>query len=421
MHCLIFAYSAKCLAQSDEIIYDESKVPVYELPDPLILENGDRVTDSDTWIKERRGEILKLFETYVYGKSPSRPRNVSFTVLSVEKEALNGLAIRKQIALYLTRNSEGPTMNILIYLPKNRPGPHPLFIGLNFYGNHTIHKDKGIYLPTSWLRDNKDFGITENKATEGSRGVRSTRWAVERILERGYGLATAYYGDIDPDFHDGFKNGVHPFYYEQGQSEPAAAEWGSISAWAWGLSCAMDYLEQDNDIQDDHVILMGHSRLGKTALWCGAQDQRFAIVISNNSGCGGAALSRRRFGETVRLINKNFPHWFCTNFKRFDDKENELPVDQHMLIALIAPRPVYVASAQEDRWADPRGEFLSAKNAGPVYQLLGTNGIGVSEIPEVNQSIKTTIGYHIRSGKHNVTAYDWEQYIDFADMHLMGK
>ncbi|MDC2621171.1 acetylxylan esterase [Bacteroides ovatus] len=395
-----------------KVNYDESKVPVYTLPDVLTLTNGRKVTTKKEWVEKRRPELLRLFETQIYGKAPARSKDLHFRLLDEDREALGGLATRKEVAVYLTKD-EKHYLTVLMYLPNRRKGAVPMFFGINFKGNHAIHPDEGIIFPS------EERMITYGRKRMFPRGSAASRWPVEMLMEHGYGLATFYRGDIDPDFDDGFQNGVHPLYYKKGQTRPAEDEWGTLAAWAWGMSCAMDYFETDKDIDVKRIAIFGHSRLGKTTLWAGAIDPRFALVISNDSGCGGAALSRRKFGETVRAVNCQFTHWFCRNFWQYNDKEDTLPVDQHELIALMAPRPVYIASAEEDRWADPKGEFLSGVYASPVYELFGLPGLPVKEMPAVNQPILSgTIGYHIRSGKHDINLYDWTQFVKFADKHL---
>ncbi|TMI94196.1 MAG: acetylxylan esterase [Bacteroidetes bacterium] len=400
-------------AQDILINQDESKVPPYILPDPLVRADGKRITSSQQWLQYQRSVMLKLFADNVYGRMPGKPKNMWFKVYSIDSNALQGKAIRKQVTIFFNSTASAPSMDLLLYLPRSAKKPVPVFIGLNFYGNQTIHADSGIHLSTRWVMNDEKLGLVNNVATGASRGKDASKWAVEEVINRGYGLATAYYGDLEPDHPDGWKTGVRTTMKRELSINEN--EWGAIGAWAWGLSRIMDYLETDAAVDAKKVVITGHSRLGKACLWAAANDQRFAIVVSNNSGEGGAALSKRWFGETIEKINTSFPHWFVAAYKQYNKHPELLPVDQHILLALIAPRPLYVASAAEDLWADPKGEFLSAKNAEPVYALFGKRGLGVTEMPAVDQPVGETIRYHIRTGKHDFTLYDWQQYLDFAD------
>ena len=405
---LVLTMAAPAVAQKKFVAnYDESKIPAFTLPDPLLFADGTAVREATDWPK-RRKEIVSLFADQVYGNAPARPAKLASEVFD-EREVFDGAAYRLQIRIHFG-DASAPHMDVLVYVPTNVTTP-PAFLTLNFKGNHSIDPDATIRISESWMR--RGTGVKDSRSTEATRGVAKSRWPVEMIVKRGYALATIYYGDIDPDFDDGFRNGVHSL------SPPKeASDWGSIAGWAWGLSCALDYFEKSNIVDANRVAVFGHSRLGKTSLWAGASDPRFAMVISNNSGCGGAALSRRAIGETVGRINTVFPHWFCDNYLQYNQNENACPVDQHMLVAAIAPRPVYIASAEGDRWADPKGEFLSARYADATFRLLGTEGLPITTMPPVNQPVHGRIGYHIRTGKHDVTNYDWQQYLTFADKHL---
>jgi hypothetical protein len=403
------------MIRAEEYNYDEAKVPAYTLPDPLVAADGTAVKDFEAWRLRRRPELMRLFENEVYGRTPlGRPEGMVWRTVVEKKDARGGKAVRREIEVNLFGRDDGPKVRLLVYLPASaQAAPVPVFIGLNFEGNHATTTEADIPLPAGWVPNNKGAGLSDNQPSEKTRGVQADRWLYDLALERGFGVATAYYGDLDPDFHDGFKNGVHAV-----TGVPKDGEWGSIGTWAWGLSRMLDVLEKEPGVDGKKVIVMGHSRLGKTALWAGAQDERFAAVISNNSGCGGAALSRRAFGETVARINTSFPHWFTSGYKKWNNREGECPIDQHELIALIAPRPVLVTSATEDKWADPKGEFLSLVGADPVYRLLGTAGIAVTSQPPPDQFVNGPLAYLLRTGAHDVTKADWLAYLDFASVQL---
>jgi hypothetical protein len=395
--------------------YDESKVGAYTLPDPLVFNDGKPVRNAKDWQK-RRAEILALFETNVYGHSPKAPKNIRYKIFDLDKNALNGKAIRKQVTIYFSSKDDGPKEDILIYIPAAVQRPVPLILSLNFSGNQAVINDPGVKLGTIWTRDKHE----RQPASEESRG-RDRGFDVEKVLSRGYGFATIYYQEIEPDFNGGYQFGIRPLFSKPGQTEPAADDWGAIGAWSYGLSRAMDYLQKDEDIDAKRVAIMGHSRLGKTVLWAGAMDERFAVVLSSCSGEGGASLARRDYGETIKSLTEAFGYQFAANYKQYADHPDKLPVDTHELIALIAPRPVYITGAEDDRWADPKGEFLACVAAGPVYKLLGKEDLGTDQMPPRNTPIMHTIGYHYRSGKHEVTAFDWDQFLSFADMHLRSR
>ena len=387
--------------------YDESKVPAYELPDMFLCNDGSRADSPRKWQETRRPEIMRLLTKEVYGYAPGRPKGLHFKVLSSDRTAMGGKATRKEVAVYYTKD-ESRWMTLLIYIPNNRKGKVPAFLGINFKGNHTTTDDPAVSLPAKsqieWYGDRYEFF---------PRGFEKSRWEFEEAIAHGYASTTFCMTDVDPDWYDGFKNGVHGIFDKEPRDEYS---WGAIAAWAWGLSRALDYLETDPDIDATKVAVHGHSRLSKTALWAGASDERFALVIGNCPGCTGAAISRRKYGETLKTIQGAFPHWFNGNYRKYIGKEEELPFDQHFLLACIAPRPLYIQSCDQDRWGDPKGEFLGLAAASPAWELFGFEGIHGTELPEAEKPIMTErLGYHLRHGAHDQRLYDWQQYIAFAD------
>lgn len=405
-------------SQQQPANYDESKVPAYTLPALLVSNDGREITSARKWEKIRRPEILSLFSEQMFGKFPKGKIKTTYETLSFDPDALNHTAERRQIKITFEKNGIQHEATLLIYYPKQVEGKVPVFLSYNYFGNHTVNSDEGIIITSSWSRNDQEAGVKNNQVAEAPRGFQSSRWPIQKILDAGYAVATACYNDFFPDAKEQTGNSILALFDIQSSDEIAPDHCQAIGTWAWGMSRMMDYLEKDPRIEADKVILMGHSRQGKAALWAGAQDKRFRIVISNDSGCGGAALSRRKFGETIQAITNSFPHWFCKNFNRYRDNEEALPFDQHALIALIAPRPVYVASAEQDLWADPQGEYLAAYHASEVYRLYGLKGLETKTMPPLNSPVMTSVGYHIRTGIHDVTDFDWESYIQFANKWL---
>ncbi|RKR84350.1 hypothetical protein BDD43_4584 [Mucilaginibacter gracilis] len=382
------------------------------LPDVLTLNNGTKITTAKQWKIERRPELIAFFKKEMYGQSPGKPAGVTYKVFDNDSKALGGKATRKQITVYFNGKQDGPQMDILLYIPNNVKHA-PAIVGLNFDGNQSVNIDLAIKMSTSWM--DKTKGVVNNRATEATRGIDAGQWPLEMILDKGYAVATVYRGDIDPDFDDGFKNGVQVLYPEL---QNRGDNFATVAAWAWGLSRILDYLETDKAIDSKHVAVFGFSRLGKAALWAGATDERFPLVISNESGAGGAKLFHFKGGEGTTRLDTKFPHWFCGNFKKYMGQDSILPFDQHMVISLIAPRPVYVASAKDDTNSNPEAEFWGAKAADPVYRLLGTSGLPANQWPALSEPSVGRIAYHVRPGGHNVTDYDWIQYLSFADKYL---
>jgi hypothetical protein len=367
--------------------FDEAKVGPIDLPDPLAFK-GATVRTAEAW-RARRAEILDLFRDHVYGRSPAKPERLRFERIEEQPKAMDGAATMTRVAIVSSQGGRDHRVELVFFLPNRRPGPAPVFLLLN---NRP---------PTN---------------TDPTRIEKSEFWPAEQMIARGYGIAAIHNQELAPDNAKTFREGIIALFDPDGSGPPAETAWGAVGAWAWGASRAMDYFETDARIDRARVAVVGHSRGGKTALWAGAQDERFALVVSNESGETGAALARRNFGETIAQINKSFSHWFTGRYKTYNGRPEAMPVDQHMLIALMAPRAVYVASADEDLWADPRGEFLSLAHASPVFALFGDPAIAPNAMPPLSQPLMVgRRGYHVRPGTHNLTLYDWERYADFAD------
>ena len=384
-----------------------------ELPDPLVMLDGTRVTNQKDWNEKRRPELTALFQHYMYGQFPP-PVGVRAVTFHTDPAAFGGKATLKEIAIAVGEHTATPLW-LLLVVPNHRKGPAPVFVGLNFTGNHSLVSDPKVRIPGGWMYPNFP-GVKNNHATEAGHNASAESWSLEQSIDRGYAVATFYNGEVDPDRPDE-RGGLRPYLKTLG-GESGPHECATIAAWAWGLQRAVDYLNTDRDIDSHRIAAFGHSRLGKTALLAAAFDERIALAIPHQAGCGGTAPSRGKVGESVKQINDHFPHWFCGTFKEFNDRPERLPFDQNCLAALVAPRPVLFSNAVEDTWANPAGQFQVLAAAAPVYVLLGGEGLRVKEMPAPGKFVGGSLGYFIRPGKHSTTRQDWKAFLDFADEHF---
>jgi hypothetical protein len=379
-----------------------------DLPDPLVMLDGTRVASREDWFGKRRPELKALFQHYMYGELPPAPATVNAAVEFEDRAAVGGKATLKELALTVGPDA-APPIRLLLIVPNHRKGPAPVFLGINFCGNHGLVNDRRVHIPTSWIYSN-ETGVKDNRATEAGRGSRAASWSLEQSIDRGYAVASFYSGDVDPDRPDE-RGGLRPYL-------KSAGDCGTILAWAWGLQRAVDYLVTDKEIDPKRIAVFGHSRLGKTALVAAAFDERIALAIPHQAGCGGTAPSRGKVGESVQQINDRFPHWFCATFKEFNSRPERLPFDQNCLAALVAPRPLLFSNAVGDTWANPRGQFDVLRATEPVYHLLGVRGLETADFPPPGRLVGDRLGYYIRAGGHSTTPDDWKVFLDFADRHF---
>ena len=396
--------------------YDESQMPAYTLPDPLRCQDGSMVKTADDWMKKRRGELLQMFKDVMYGELPPLPDRVRYELLSEKRDARGGKAVRREVRIHLgMNNGRSHHIDMLYYLPAKASGKVPVFVGLTFIGNHVITDEPDVRITGT-------AGDQEGNPINRERGFQVRRFPIDTILERGYALAVASYHDVFPDRLTGWETSIYQLFF-QGEELKRPKGYSCIGAWAWGISRMLDYLETVPEIDSAKAAVFGHSRLGKTSLWAGVTDERFKLVCVNDSGCGGAALSRRLYGETLFSMC-NFhsigKYWFTDTLEAKAAHPEDLPLDQHELTALVAPRAVAVHSAIEDQWADPKGEYLSAYYAGPVFRLFGKTPLGSENPPEIEQPVGTDVSYYCRNGKHDLLLSDWQHYMDMAD-RIFGK
>lgn len=412
---LLSVLAATSIARAADFPPVEKLTPIPELPNPLVMLDGTNVTTKEQWHGERRTELKQLFQHYMYGYLPA-PAKITAKV-SGEKTLFENKAVKKDVLI--TYGPEGtPPINLLVVLP-NTKKPVPVFVALNFCGNHAAISDSSVALTKAWMRD-RCAGCVNNMATDAGRGSEVNTWNVETIIERGYGIAMFYYGDVDPD-KDDFSDGVHPHFLKAGQEKLGKHDWGSIAAWAYGVHRVVDYIVTDEAIDPKRIACVGHSRLGKTTLLAAAFDERIALAIPHQAGCGGTAPSRGTVGESVERINTSFPHWFNDTYPEFNKQVDRLPFDQNGLVALCAPRPVLFSNAIKDQWANPDGQFEVLKAAESVYKFLGVEGLASHDIPAMGQLMNSRLGYFIRPEGHSMTLDDWKVFLDFADKQMTGK